>query len=42
MDVVLTYRGRRVTATDVAAIQALIAAHPEASRRRLSQLVCEA
>jgi len=42
MDVVLTYRGRPVTATDVATIRALIAAHPAASRRRLSTLVCEA
>ena len=42
MDVVLTYRGRRVTASDVATIRALIAAHPNASRRQLSQLVCEA
>jgi len=42
MDVVLRYRGRRVTASDVAAIRALIAAHPDASRRRLSTLVCEA
>jgi len=42
MDVVLSYRGRRVTARDVAAIRALIVAHPDASRRRLSTLVCEA
>ncbi|MCP4036939.1 MAG: DUF4338 domain-containing protein [bacterium] len=42
MDVILTYRGRTITATDVAAIQSLIAAHPDASRRRLSALLCEA
>jgi hypothetical protein len=42
MDVVLTHRGRRVSTTDVATIRALIVAHPEASRRRLSKLVCEA
>jgi len=42
MDVVLTHRGRPVTATDVATIRALIAAHPAASRRQLSTLVCEA
>jgi len=42
MDVVLTYRGRPVTATDVATLRALIAAHPAASRRQLSTLVCEA
>jgi hypothetical protein len=42
MEVVLTHRGRAVTATDLASIRALIAAHPAASRRQLSQLVCEA
>ena len=36
------YRGRLVTAQDVAFIQQLIAAHPGASRRRLSQKLCEA
>jgi hypothetical protein len=36
------YRGRVVTAEDVAFIQAFIAAHPDASRRRLSALLCEA
>jgi Domain of unknown function (DUF4338) len=36
------YRGRVVTAADVAFIQAFIAAHPDASRRRLSALLCEA
>jgi Domain of unknown function (DUF4338) len=38
----LKYRGRVVTAEDVLHIQELIAAHPRASRRRLSQKVCEA
>ena len=42
MDVVLTHRGRAVTATDVAAIRALISAHPTASRRQLSARLCEA
>jgi len=42
MDVVLKHRGRVVTAEDVEFIRRLIAAHPEASRRVLSQLLCEA
>ena len=41
MDVVLTYRGRTLTAADLLSIQELIAAHPEASRRELSRRVCE-
>jgi hypothetical protein len=41
MDAVLEFRGRVVSAADVAAIRALIAAHPQASRRQLSALVCE-
>jgi len=36
------YRGRTVTAEDVAFIQAFIAAHPNASRRGLSEKLCEA
>jgi hypothetical protein len=36
------YRGRAVTAEDMLFIRAFIAAHPEASRRRLSVLLCEA
>ncbi len=36
------YRGRVVTAEDILFIRAFIAAHPEASRRRLSALLCEA
>jgi hypothetical protein len=39
--VILTYRGRSVTAADLADIRALQAAHPEASRRALSQRLCE-
>lgn len=42
MDVKLTYRGRAVTAGDVAFIDQLIAAHPTASRRALSKKLCEA
>lgn len=41
MNTVLRYRGRAVTAADVATIRALIEAHPQASRRALSKLVCE-
>jgi len=36
------YRGRVVTTEDILFIRAFIAAHPEASRRRLSALLCEA
>lgn len=36
------YRGRAVTAEDIVFIQAFIAAHPGASRRRLSEKLCEA
>src|SRR6266852_7835045 len=36
------YRGRTVTAAEVVFIQQLIAAHPGASRRRLSYKLCEA
>ena len=42
MDVVFAYRGRRVTKSDLGQIRALIAAHPEASRRALSKQLCEA
>jgi hypothetical protein len=42
MDVRLTYRGRVVTDADVAFIGQLIAAHPTASRRALSQKLCAA
>ena len=37
MDEVLRYRGRAITAADLDAIRALLAAHPDASRRALSQ-----
>lgn len=42
METVLCYRGRAITRTDVAFIRELIAAHPQQSRRRLSQSLCEA
>jgi hypothetical protein len=42
MQVVLRHQGRAVTQSDVQFMNELIAAHPEASRRRLSALVCEA
>ena len=38
----LTHRGRAVSAEEVAGLRALIAAHPAASRRELSQRVCAA
>ncbi|HLO07459.1 MAG TPA: DUF4338 domain-containing protein [Terriglobales bacterium] len=38
----LKYRGRVVTAEDIFYIRELIAAHPRASRRRLSEKLCEA
>jgi len=40
MDAILRYRGRVITAPDVAAIQGLLAAHPTASRRALSEHLC--
>lgn len=40
--VLLKYRGREIRAEDVAFIRDLIWRHPEASRRRLSALLCEA
>jgi len=42
MDTVLEYRGRRVSATDVAFIRELIAQDPAASRRALSKMLCAA
>ena len=38
---VLSYRGRTVTAVDLEAIRALLAAHPKLSRRAFSQRPCE-
>ncbi len=42
MEVVLTLRGRQVTDSDVVFIRELIAAHPQLSRRALSEKLCEA
>ena len=42
MEEVLRHRGRVVTDADVAFIRELIAEHPRASRRALSQKLCEA
>jgi hypothetical protein len=42
MSVQDTYRGRPITAADVASIREIIAAHPGLSRRALSLKVCEA
>ena len=41
-DVLVRYRGRAITAAEVAFLRALIARHPAASRRQLSQQVCAA
>jgi len=38
----ITYRGRTLSNEDVGFIRELIRQHPQASRRRLSQLLCEA
>jgi hypothetical protein len=42
METVISHRGRTVTAADIIFIRQLIAAHPRASRRALSQKLCEA
>lgn len=42
MEVKLKHRGREVTGAEVEFIRALIARHPDASRRALSKLLCEA
>jgi hypothetical protein len=42
MDVVLRYRGKEITDTDIAFINRLIAFHPGDSRRALSKRLCEA
>jgi hypothetical protein len=42
MESVLRYRGREVSVDDVIFLRELIESHPEASRRALSLLVCEA
>ena len=38
----LCYRGRAISAEDIASIRGIIAQHPDASRRQLSVLVCQA
>ncbi len=42
MEVLLKYRGREVSAVEVAFIRTLLAENPEASRRALSKKLCEA
>ena len=42
MNVVCAHRGRPVTASDLDLIRALMAAHPQASRRTLSKQLCTA
>ena len=41
-DAMLRFRGREISSDDVAFIKQLIATHPAASRRALSQKICEA
>jgi len=41
MEITLSYRGRRVTTHDLDLIRRLIAQHPGASRRALSEKLCE-
>ena len=41
METLLRYRGRAITAADIREIRELIAAHPGASRRKLSERLCE-
>lgn len=40
MEPIITYRGRSVTKNDIRAVKRIIAAHPEKSRRFISQEVC--
>jgi len=40
MEAITTYRGRPITESDLEVIKAIIAAHPDASRRFISQEVC--
>jgi len=42
METVLSHRGRAITAADIVFIRQLIAEHPRASRRALSQILCAA
>jgi len=42
MEIIATYRGRNVTESDIAVINKITAAHPEGSRRFISQEVCRA
>jgi hypothetical protein len=42
MEVLLTYRGKKITEEDVVFIRGLIAQNPEDSRSRLSQKLCQA
>jgi hypothetical protein len=42
MDILFSHRGRAITAADIAFIRQLIAEHPQASRRALSQKLCAA
>ncbi len=40
METIVTYRGRSVTKQDITTVRRIIAAHPDKSRRFISQEVC--
>ena len=42
MNKVITFRGRSITEEDVAVVRKIITAHPDGSRRFISQEVCRA
>jgi len=42
MSTILTFRGREITEEDAAFIRELMVRHPEASRKKLSQILCQA
>ena len=42
MEIVTRYRGRDITESDLALIRQIVEAHPEGSRRFISQEVCRA
>lgn len=42
VDSVVTYRGKKISASDIGFIQSLIDADPKLTRRKLSQKICEA
>ena len=42
MEIVATYRGRKITESDLAVVKLIIAAYPDGSRRFISKEVCKA